>query len=332
MLTNFKNKPSVLTSFLIVLLFVFSSCATGANENIYKAYQDFILIKTQAGDTLASLAQKYFGDPSAGWIIAEFNEIKEVTPGLDLIIPTAPFKKGGLQAKGFQTVPVLVYGNFSKSRGDKNAVAEDLFEAQMKYLHDNGYHVIVLDQLLDFIEYKKALPEKSVAITIDNGWRTTFDIAYPILKKYNFKATLFVFTDFIGAKKALDWEQLLELSKDGFEIECQTKTNRDLTKPDKEDSFKTYYRTLEKELSYPKQLLQEKIKKECNYLAYPYGSNNSFIMALAQKYGYRGAFTVQRNSNPFFISPYLINRIPVSGDDDLVKFKEYLVVFQNKEL
>jgi peptidoglycan/xylan/chitin deacetylase (PgdA/CDA1 family) len=332
MFIGLKRKPSVFTVFSVLLLLVFTSCATGANENIYKAYQDFILIKTQTGDTLSSLAQKYLSDPSAGWIIAEFNQIKEVTPGADLIIPTAPFKRGGLKAKGLQVVPVLAYSNFSKFNGDKNSVSEDVFEAQMKYLRDNGYQVIGLDQLLDFMEFKKALPEKSVAITIDNGWRTTYDIAYPILKKYGFKATLFVYTDLIGNKRGLEWEHLLELSKNGFEIESQSKTNRDLTKPDKEDSFKTYYKTLEKELSYPKQILQEKLKKECSYLAYPYGTSNNLIIALAKKYGYRGAFTTQRSSNPLFTNPYLINRTTVNGDDDPVKFKEYLTVFQNKEL
>ena len=332
MLIELKKKPSVFTVFSVLLLLVFTSCATGANENIYKTYQDFILIKTQTGDTLSSLAQKYLSDPSAGWIIAEFNQIKEVTPGADLIIPTAPFKRGGLKAKGLQVVPVLAYSNFSKSMGDKNSVSEDVFEAQMKYLRDNGYQVIDLDQLLDFMEFKKALPEKSVAITIDNGWRTTYDIAYPILKKYGFKATLFVYTDLIGNKRGLEWEHLLELSKNGFEIEPQSKTNRDLTKPDKEDSFRTYYKTLEKELSYPKQVLQEKLKNECSYLAYPYGTSNNLIIALAQKYGYRAAFTTQRSSNPFFTNPYLINRTTVNGDDDLAKFKEYLTVFQNKEL
>jgi len=332
MLIDLKRKPSVFTVFSVLLLLVFTSCATGANENIYKAYQDFILIKTQTGDTLSSLAQKHLSDPSAGWIIAEFNQIKEVTPGLNLIIPTASFKRGGLTAKGLQVVPILAYNNFSKSMGDRNSVSEDFFEDQMRYLRDNGYQVIGLDQLLDFMEFKKPLPEKSVAITIDNGWRTTYDIAYPILKKYGFKATLFIYTDFIGNKKGLEWDHLLELSKNGFDIQSQGKTNRDLTKPDKEDTFRTYYKTLEKELSYSKQVLQEKLKKECAYLAYPYGAGNNLTIALAQKYGYRAAFTTQRGSNPFFTNPYLINRATVNGDDNLAKFKGYLTVFQNKEL
>jgi len=71
-----------------------------------------------------------------------------------------------------------------------------VFDQQMRYLKDNHYRVISLNELLDFLNYRHAIPKRSVLITIDDGYRSAYDIAYPILKKYGFKATLFIYTDF----------------------------------------------------------------------------------------------------------------------------------------
>ena len=69
-----------------------------------------------------------------------------------------------------------------------------------------------------------------MAITIDDGYRSVYDLAYPILKKHNFTATLFIYTDFVdNSPNALTWEQLRELAQAGFEVEAHTITHADLT-------------------------------------------------------------------------------------------------------
>jgi peptidoglycan/xylan/chitin deacetylase (PgdA/CDA1 family) len=253
-------------------------------------------------------------------------------PGQELIIPLSPFNKGGLKAEGYQTVPILVYHNFSKKRSDKTAVGQDDFEAQMKYLKQNGYHVVSIDQLFDFIDYKKQLPEKSIVITFDDAWRSIFDVALPILIKYGFTSTFFIYTDFIGGGKAMTWKQIETLSKIGFDIQCQTKTHRNLAVPNKNESFKEYFESIEMEISYPKKLLKKKLNIDCKFLAYPYGETNNLVIALLKKHGYRAAFTVDRKSNPFFIDKYRIHRSVIYGSYDMDKFKDNLSVFQKNEL
>ncbi len=331
------NRMKTISGLVFLLsLLLLAACATSIRSqhkiSEIRINDDFIIVTATAKDTLSSLAAEYLNDPSKGWLIAEFNHIKNLTPGQELCIPLFPFNKGGLKSGGFQTVPVLAYYSFSKNKPSKIAITQDDFKAQMKYLKENGYHVITLDQLLGFLDYQEQIPEKSVAITFDDGWISVYDIAFPILKEYGFPATIFIYTDFIGGGKAMSWKQIKELSEAGFDIQCQTKTHRNLTVLKKKGSFKKYFNSLEMEISYPKKLIKKKLNKECKCLAYPYGLTNNLVIAMLKKHGYRAAFTVDNKSNPFFIDKYKINRSAIYGKYDIEKFKNKLSVFQNMEL
>ncbi|MGB5992370.1 MAG: hypothetical protein WBG61_08615, partial [Desulfobacterales bacterium] len=176
-----NRKKTVLFKFFLLNFLFLAACAVGTpkHRNAPKAFidDDFILVKTTDEDTLSSLAADHLNDPKKGWLIAEFNNVKTLTSGQTLIIPVSPLYNRGLKTDCFQTVPVLVYHGFSKNMSGKSSVAEAEFEAQMKYLKENGFHVISLDQLLDFIDYKEPIPEKSVVITVDDAWGSIYDIA-----------------------------------------------------------------------------------------------------------------------------------------------------------
>lgn len=330
-----RRKPISGIVFLLSLLLL-AACVTSTRSHHkiseIRINDDFIIVTATANDTLSSLAAEYLNDPSKEWQISEFNHIKTLTPGQELIIPLFSFNKGGLKPGGYQTVPVLSYYRLSKNKPSKIAITQDDFKAQMKYLKDNGYHVITLDQLLGFLDYQEQIPEKSVAITFDDGWISVYDIAFPILKKYGFPATIFIYTDFVGGGKAMSWKHIKELSEAGFDIQCQTKTHRNLTVLKNNESFKEYFDSLEMEISYPKKLIEKKLDKECNCLAYPYGKTNNLVIAMLKKHGYRAAFTVDNQSNPFFIDKYKINRSVIYGKYDIEKFKNKLSVFQHMEL
>ena len=279
-----NRRKTVFCRLIPLYLLLLTACAPSQ----VRIYDDFIIVKASAVDTLPSLAHKYLNDPTKDWLISEFNDIKTLDAGQELIIPLRPFDKGGLKVNGYQTVPVLAYFGFSKDSPGKMTVTEDSFEAQMKYLMENGYHVISLDQLMDFLEFKEQIPKKSVVITIDNGLSSFSDIAFPILERFGLTATLFVYTDFIDTDKALSWKQIINLSKKGFDIQCKTKTHRNLTKRKNKESFKEYFESLEKEISYPKKLIKQKLNKECSYFAYPYGATNNLAVAMLIKAGLPG--------------------------------------------
>ncbi len=340
-------KPNFLLLFLMrrpgawlatFLIFALTSCAIpqkkiqipAAKPSISnaRAFTDFVAVIVQPHDTPASLAETYLHDPSKGWLIAEFNEAAALKPGQVIIIPLKPYNRGGLSLSGYQTVPVLCYHRFSKTFSDKMTVREEDFEKQMRFLHDHGYHVISLDQLFDFLNFKGQIPKKSVVITIDDGWRSTYDIAYPVLKRYGYPATLFVYTNLItGSSKTLSWDLVKIMYANGIDMQCHTKTHRSLHWKRNEESFRQYFDAVQVELAESEEILKKWLNKEPPYLAYPYGDTNHLVIEVLKKRGFKAAFTVKRGTNPFFTDRYRLDRSMVYGDFTLKDFEKNLEVF-----
>jgi peptidoglycan/xylan/chitin deacetylase (PgdA/CDA1 family) len=330
MKTNSLAKVRFFISGVIILsiMFLFQGCAQVVGPSA-----DFVPVVVQPGETLATLAEKYLRDADKRWLIADFNEVTSVSAGQEILIPLQAKARGGLSPIGYQTVPILTYHNFSETKQDLMMVRKDSFEQQMNYLASNGYTVITLDDFFDFLEFRKQLPKKAVVITFDDGWQGVYTIALPILKKYGFPATLFVYTDLInGSKKTLSWSQLAELDREGIDIQGHTKTHRNLSKIKNEESLASYVRDVENEITASTRIIKEKLNKDVQYLAYPYGDTNNLIVAFLKKKGYRGAFTVKRDANPFFMDHYTLNRSMIYGGFDLRDFKKNLSVYSNKAL
>jgi len=293
----------------------------------------FFPIVAQPEDTLDSLAAKYLKDPSLGWMIASFNRIDTIEAGQKLIIPTKPYEKGGLTSDRYQTVPVLSYHDFSGNKFSKMIVTRAAFEAQMKLLKDKGYHVISMENFFDFLDFKTQIPEKSIVITIDDGWLSAYDIAYPIIKKYGYPVTLFVYTDLIGrTKKTLTWDLVKEMAGSGIDMQCHTKTHRDLTLRLKNEPFKEYIEAIDQEIVESTRVLKEKLNIDTKFIAYPYGKTNHLVIALLKKHGYRGGFSVKRRGNPFFVNNYTVHRSMIYGDLDLEQFEKNLTISSGKAL
>ncbi|OGP58927.1 MAG: hypothetical protein A2V65_01475 [Deltaproteobacteria bacterium RBG_13_49_15] len=292
----------------------------------------FLQVVVKPGDTYISLAAAHLNDPSMDWLIAEFNGTTILTPGQEVIVPLKSYNKGGLNLTGYQTVPVLSYHNFSESKASKMNITAANFEAQMKLIREKGYHVITMDRLFEFLQFKTQIPNKSVVITIDDGWRTAYEIAFPILKKYGYPATLFLYTDLItGGKKTLSWDLIREMSQNGIDMQGHTKTHRNLSLQGEKEAFKEYYESIANEIAESTRVIKEQLNKEVKYLAYPYGDSNRLVVALLRKNGYIGAFTVQRGGNPFFIADFAIKRSMIYGDMDLNRFEKNLVTFSKEE-
>jgi peptidoglycan/xylan/chitin deacetylase (PgdA/CDA1 family) len=208
-------------------------------------------------------------------------------------------------------------------------VRESVFEAQMKFLRENGYRVIPLEELFSFLDFKGRIPPKSVIITIDEEWRSAYDVAFPILKKYGYPATFFAYTDYMTPK---GWELLREMSRYGIDVQGHTKTHRNLVKRKPGEPFRVYFEAIRNELTESVRIIRRQLNKEVKYLAYPYGDANPLTVALLQKLGYRGAVTVKRGSSPFFAHPYRINRSMIYGDFTLQDFEKNLIFFNDQRL
>src|SRR6185312_10355483 len=90
-------------------------------------------------------------------------------------------------------------------------------------------HVISLREFVEFTRLGRQLPQRSVVLTFDDGYRSFRQYAYPVLKELGFPGTLFVYTDYVGAgRNALSWQELRELAAEGFDVQAHSKTHGDL--------------------------------------------------------------------------------------------------------
>ncbi|MGD8229329.1 MAG: polysaccharide deacetylase family protein [Desulfobacteraceae bacterium] len=304
-------------------LFVLSACATvwpasGTTSlpvsekpprgEVFRS-DDYVVYVMKGGESPGSLAKSFLGDARKSWIIEDANEGVSFRRGEAVVIPLREENKGGLTPKGYQTVPVLTYHHFGKNCTSPYCMPAAVFDGQMKYLKKKGYRVITLGMLLNFLRYRHALPRKSVVIAIDDGNRSAYTTAYPILRKYGYKATLFIYTDFVGISKgAITWEQLREMKAAGFEIGSHTKSHSDLTKQGEGESHAEYKARVEDELLGSKRLLDKKLGQDTIYLAFPYGRYNERVLAVSEQVGYMLGFSVKRGGNPFFADPLRLRR------------------------
>ncbi|MGC2062012.1 MAG: polysaccharide deacetylase family protein [Thermodesulfovibrionales bacterium] len=338
--TKFGRLPFLISFFMLFVLSMIGCAGTqvaGSQvmtpQGAAPAFPPFVAVTVREGDTLSSLASTHLHDASRAWLIADFNDITTLYPGQMLIIPLKDYESGGLTAKGYQTVPVLSYHKFSNSKADKMTVTASAFEEQMKFLKDKGYRVITLDQLFDFLDFKAQIPKRSVVITIDDGWRSAHEVALPVLKKYGYPATLFVYSELItGSKKTLDWGLVKEMADNGIDIQGHTRTHRSLTTPTERESFKEYFEAIEKELLDDARIIKAKTNIDVKYVAYPFGDTNHLVIALLRKQGYRGGLTVKRDSNAFFVNNFRVNRSMIYGDYDMKQFEKNLTVFSEEAL
>ncbi|MDF2565292.1 MAG: polysaccharide deacetylase [Massilibacillus sp.] len=207
----------------------------------------------------------------------------------------------------FQGVPVLNYHQINDTDHNPLTLSASEFEAQIKYLSKEGYSAITPDQLADYLESGKELPSKPILITFDDGYKDNYLVAYPILQKYNFTATIFVISDFVNTyDRYLTWDQIKEMSNKGFSFESHTLSHVTLTNVSDDND-------LRKQLTKSKEGLEWRLGKKVEYLAYPCGKYDQRVIDATKDAGYRGAFTINLGRDTTSSTAYYLNRIPIFG-------------------
>ena len=247
--------------------------------------------------------------------------------------------------KDYKSVPVLMYHHFDNDKKNVNdmTVQTSEFEKQIKYLKDNGYTAITLKDLTEYKENKKSLPEKPILITIDDGYRSNYDIMYPIIKKYKMKATIFVIGERIdnANKKSnsipkFNWKQAKEMYDSNIiDIECHTYDShkKGPTKRGEKGIFASALKNETKEefesrITKDLEKNMNVIKKNIGYtpiaLAYPYGDYSSKTEKILKNHGIKYSFLAEGGKEKNIGKSYLIKRIPVDGNYTLNEFKNKL--------
>lgn len=213
-------------------------------------------------------------------------------------------------------VPILIYQRVNDT--DKNSatltVAE--FEEQLKYLIDSGYHVIMPDDLLNAWETGKTLPENPIVLTFDDGHEDIYKNVFPILQKYNVRATVFIVTDHIGMEDYLTWDEVRALQAGGFiDFESHTKSYKNLATLKKDKLWNEIYGS--------KQAIEWALKKPAKFIAYPEGKYTVDVEDTCKEVGFRAGFIEDYGLAFNDFDSYVLTRIPVLGSNSytLLRFK-----------
>jgi peptidoglycan/xylan/chitin deacetylase (PgdA/CDA1 family) len=293
---------------------------------------DFIVVSAKGGETAERLARTHLGDASKSWMIEDFMGARTFARGQHVVIPKKPWNVSGVEANGYQLVPVLVYHNIGKEARGRLVLGVDVFTEQMKYLKAHGFRVVSVAEFVEWLQLRRQLPRKTVVLTFDDGYRSFREHAYPVLKELGFTATLFVYTDYVGAgRNALNWDDLKALTAEGFDVQAHSKSHADLRRGDHESDVH-YGRRMQAELIEPPRVLARSAGRPVSFLAYPYGRVDDAVLAKVKDHGYLAAFTVRRESNPAFVDVLRISRSQVYADMTLEQFAKNLNVYHPENL
>ena len=192
-------------------------------------------------------------------------------------------------------VAILTYHSLDNS-GSVISTRPEKFRRQMKILHDSGSNVLSLREVANCLREKRNFPPNSVAITFDDGFRSVYDVALPVLKDYGFAATVFLVTDFCGKNNRwagqpesipvfdlLSWNDITVMAGQNIEFGLHTASHPDLTK--------TSETKLEEEIVGAAETLRKNLNQNSYAFAYPYGKRSLLAEKIVNDHFYAACST-----------------------------------------
>ncbi len=209
-----------------------------------------------------------------------------------------------------QTIIYCYHRLVDKVRYPGTEITPAVFEAQMKELKDRGITVISLQDLLAWKKGEKNIPPRCAVITFDDGWKSQYEVAWPIMKKFGYTFTMFIYTEGVagaslGGGQACTWEMLADMRDNGIDIEAHSATHQDLReghtimvaepggkRTKKKLTGAEYEQWVQNEVVGCKQLLEQRLGIRINCFAVPFGTYNEHVKEIARNAGYEAMFTV----------------------------------------
>jgi peptidoglycan/xylan/chitin deacetylase (PgdA/CDA1 family) len=235
--------------------------------------------------------------------------------------------------QSYKKARVLMYHSISSHVGNEKhnkwRVKPSDFKKQMKWFYKNQWNSYTISELSEL----NNIPEKSFAITFDDGFEDNYTNAFPILKKYNFKATIYLVptqdTNYWESNNTSELSNLLNNEQidimqesDLIEFGSHTLSHVNLSTIDDKQ--------LENEISLSKEKVENIINKECKAFAYPYGKFNDKIVASIKKAGYTNATVVKRGLYELGDNTFTIKRIGILGSESFIDFLLKISRIRNK--
>ncbi|WP_342508638.1 polysaccharide deacetylase family protein [Sporosarcina sp. FSL K6-2383] len=226
-------------------------------------------------------------------------------------------------------IPVLMYHDILRSKTDTNASTLEIekFKEQMDYLKTNGWTTITPQQLEAWVMKKTALPKKSVLITFDDGYKSTIDLAYPILKTHGFKATSFVITSRINRLNTISEIDMIQ-TQDVYSYQNHTHgfhmfnslSNKSMLEL---ESQSTILNDLEQANNAIEEILG--YNHRVTTLAYPYGKRSPQAILALRSAGMTSGYTIDEGNVFQGDSLFELKRQRIHSSTTLKDFADKLV-------
>ena len=212
-------------------------------------------------------------------------------------------------------VPILCYHSIDDS-GSLLSVSPALFERQVTYLKDHGYRTLALSELCNTLIQHRPLPEKTVVLTFDDGFRNSHSIVLSTLRRFGFTATVFVTTGYVGKRMAwtktedvpemeiATWDEIAEMAQGGLDIQAHTVTHPNLR-----------HLTLDQvrqEIEESRDAIESRLNTRVDLFAYPYGEFTPEIQHLVAELGFVGAVTMDVGRTHSGDPPLALKRLNVT--------------------
>lgn len=217
---------------------------------------------------------------------------------------------------------ILMYHDISDDLKDQWAVTQNQFIDQMRWLKENNYDILSLGQALEKLQSGR-ISERSVVLSFDDGYKDFLEIIVPVLRNFEFNATLFILANEAGGishwksagleKPVLSWEEITRIVEMGFEIGSHGLTHRNLMYLQSDE--------MNKEIKDSKSIIEDKIKKPVIAFAYPFGKYEYRTEKVVRKAGYRCAVGVGSTmANGPETNLFRLQRVAIEQNDSLSNF------------
>jgi len=216
--------------------------------------------------------------------------------------------------------PILMYHHIQDAPPGSDALRRDLsvspqnFEAQLRYLQQEGYETVSLYDLVLHLTVGKPLPERPIVLTFDDGYADAYTQAFPLLQRFGFTGTFFLTTAPIDAHDAafLSWDNVAEMHTAGMDLEAHSYDHSDL----RSRGFQfLVFQTLG-----PKEAIEARTGDKCRFFAYPSGRYDDYVIDVLRSAHYWGAVVTEQGATHASDGLFALRRVRISGGDALSDF------------
>lgn len=195
-----------------------------------------------------------------------------------------------IMAKTPDSAVVFMYHRFAEDTIPSTNIRIEQFEEQLHWLQENNYNVWPLKKIISHLREKQPIPDKTIAITMDDAYLSVFTHAYPRLKSLQWPFTVFVSTNYIdrGYSNYMNWEQMRSLRNDGVDFANHTASHYHLIEKQAGESNEAWMQRVTQDIEQAQQRLNKELGDAEMFLAYPYGEYNQTIQQLVEGMGYIG--------------------------------------------